>query len=111
MSLGAAGIGLKAPYTTTRLSRFSRRLEDCTGSPVSTCEVMMHDKTALARNVRQVMADVFDVDESELPEDVSAENMPQWTSLEHLTLIVALEARFGTTFSTNEMGSMTSLDQ
>src|SRR5437868_15492161 len=98
MSLGAAGIGLKAPDTTTRLSRFSRRPEDCTGSPVSTCEVMMHDKTALARNVRQVMADVFDVDESELPEDVSAEMMPQWISVGHFILIVGVEARFVTSF-------------
>ena len=71
----------------------------------------MYDKTALAQNVRQVMADVFDVDESELPEDVSPETCSQWTSLEHLTLIVALETRFGTTFSITEMGSMTSLDQ
>jgi acyl carrier protein len=72
---------------------------------------MMHDKTALERNVRQVMADVFNVDESELPDDVSPDSFSQWTSLEHLTLLLALEARFGTTFSINEMGSMTSLDQ
>jgi len=71
----------------------------------------MYDERVLTDNVREVMAEVFDVDEADLPEDVSSESFSKWTSLEHLTLLVALEARFGTTFSIDEMGSMTSLNQ
>jgi acyl carrier protein len=72
---------------------------------------MMYDERIPVQNVRDVMAEVFDVDEADIPDDASPENFPKWTSLEHLTLLVALEARFGTSFSINEMGSMTSLPQ
>jgi len=55
------------------------------------------------------MAETFGVDESEIPEDVNQNDYSPWTSLAHLTLLVALEEKFGVSFSTTEMTVMNSL--
>jgi acyl carrier protein len=62
----------------------------------------------LVDRVRGVMAETFGVDEDELPEDVSQEDFERWTSLYHITLVLALEDAFGTSFSSEEMEAMTS---
>jgi acyl carrier protein len=55
------------------------------------------------------MAEAFGVDESELPEEISQQDYSGWSSLAHLTLLVALEEKFGVSFSTVEMTAMNSL--
>jgi acyl carrier protein len=69
----------------------------------------MHANEGLVDEVREVMATVFGVAESELPEDVAQESYSRWTSLYHMTLLVSIEDRFATALSMNEMMSMTSL--
>ena len=63
----------------------------------------------LTDKVRTIMAEVFDVDEGDIPENVSQQEYSRWSSLEQLTLLVALEEEFDLTFSTSEMSSMSSL--
>ena len=58
--------------------------------------------------VRQIIADTMLVDESELPEPLSQDTCARWTSLYHLTLVVALEEHFALSFTTEEIVSMTS---
>jgi acyl carrier protein len=65
--------------------------------------------TALTETVREVMSETFGVDESDLPEDINQHDYSRWTSLAHLTLLVALEEKFGLSFATSEMTAMTSL--
>jgi len=65
---------------------------------------------ALTEQVRETMATVFMVDVDELPENISQLNYPRWTSLYHLTLLLALEEEFGTSFAMEEMTAMTSED-
>jgi acyl carrier protein len=69
----------------------------------------MHANEALADEVREVMATVFGVAESELPPNVAQESYSRWSSLYHMTLLVSLEDRFATSLSMDEMLSMTSL--
>ncbi len=69
----------------------------------------MNDQS-LAGQVRQIMADTFGIDESELPENPSQANFARWTSLLHMVLLVAIEEQFEVTLSMDEMTSMTSLD-
>ncbi len=69
----------------------------------------MDNNAALMEQVREIMATTFGVEESEMPTDVSQQNFARWTSLNHMTLVVALEERFGITLSMNEMTSMTTL--
>ncbi len=70
---------------------------------------MQTDTTALTDRIRQIMADVFDIDESDLQENVSQQDYAPWDSLQQLTLLVALEEGFDLTFSTMEISSMNSL--
>ena len=69
----------------------------------------MHANAELTDAVREIMASTFDLDEGEIPDDVSQETLSRWTSLYHVTLLLALEERFGTSFSMDEMPEMTSL--
>ena len=45
--------------------------------------------------VRQITADVFDVDVREVTVDSSPETIASWDSQAHLNFILALEAEFG----------------
>jgi acyl carrier protein len=73
-------------------------------------EVRVEERDAeLVDEIREVMASTFGMDESELSDDVSQETCDRWSSLYHITLIIALEERFNTTFSMDEMPEMTSL--
>ncbi len=70
----------------------------------------MHEQT-LAHQVRQIMADTFGIDETELPENPIQADFGQWTSILHMVLLVALEEHFELTFSMDEMTSITSFDR
>ena len=70
----------------------------------------MHDQT-LAEQVRQIMAETFAIDESDLPTSPSQANFARWTSILHMVLLVALEEHFEIMFSMDEMTSMTSLSR
>ena len=65
--------------------------------------------SALTEQVREVMASAFAIEASDLPDDVSQENLARWTSLYHMILLVSLEESYGIAFSMEEMTAMTSL--
>ena len=54
------------------------------------------------------MAIVFEVPVSEITEVTSHDTLPNWDSLRHLNLIVALEEAFGIEFSEEEMENLLS---
>ena len=70
----------------------------------------MHDQT-LTGQVREIMADTFGIDQSELPDNPSQMNFARWTSILHMVLLVALEDQFEVSLSMDEMTSMTSLER
>jgi acyl carrier protein len=77
---------------------------------VTTFEVQRAEQTAgLTHRVRAIVALTFDVDESEIPDDISQQNYGQWTSLCHMMLLVALESEFGINFEIDEMSTITSM--
>jgi acyl carrier protein len=49
--------------------------------------------------LRQVLADVLDLDSSAIIETASIDTIKQWDSLKHLNLVLALEERFGVTLT------------
>jgi acyl carrier protein len=61
--------------------------------------------------VRELMADTFGIDESDLPEAPSQATFARWTSILHMVLVAALEEHFGLRFSMDEMIAMTSFDR
>ena len=57
--------------------------------------------------LRRILADILDV--QSVSEQDSAESIASWDSVRHLTLITAIEERFGITFDANEVLDLTSV--
>ena len=69
----------------------------------------MSNDNVLTEQVREIMAATFALDESELPDDVSQQTCRRWNSLQHMTLMVALEEQFGVRLSMADMSARKSL--
>ena len=59
--------------------------------------------------VRRIAADVFGKDVNLLGADSSPEQVETWDSVQHLTLVLALEAKYGIEFGPEEMERMNTL--
>lgn len=59
--------------------------------------------------VCEVIADVFGLPRAEVTEATIREQVPEWDSVGHLNLMLALEDRFGTSFSVDEMAALDSV--
>lgn len=53
-------------------------------------------------NLKQVLADVFGLDVSEVNEETSVDTVEAWDSLKHLNLVLALEEQFKVTLTEEE---------
>ena len=53
-----------------------------------------------------IFHDLFDDDTIVLSPGLTAADVPEWDSFNHINLIVAIEARFGVKFQTAELESM-----
>ena len=58
-----------------------------------------------------VVADVLEADPNEITDDANPDTLPNWTSLRHLQLIVALEEVYGLSFAYREIRQLTSIGQ
>ena len=63
----------------------------------------------LLNEVRGLAADVFSVNAKALSADSSPQHVEAWDSVQHLTLVLALEARYGIQFEPEEMDRMNNL--
>jgi acyl carrier protein len=52
--------------------------------------------------LRQLMADVFGLTAGAITDDASIDTIEAWDSLKHLNLVLALEERFGVSFTEQE---------
>jgi acyl carrier protein len=53
-----------------------------------------------------IFQDLFDDDSLHLNPGLTAADVPEWDSFNHINLIVAIESRFGIKFQTAELESM-----
>ncbi|HEV2645921.1 MAG TPA: acyl carrier protein [Acidobacteriaceae bacterium] len=53
-----------------------------------------------------IFRDLFDEDSLVLTPELTAADVPEWDSFNHINLIVAVEARFGIKFQTAELEQM-----
>ena len=58
--------------------------------------------------VRHILGVVLEMPEQEIGEGLSAEDASNWDSIRHLNLVMALEEAFGVSFSSDELGGLTS---
>ena len=56
--------------------------------------------------LNNVFKEVFDDEEIEIHEDMTAEDIEEWDSLMHITLVVATEKEFGVRFSAAEVAKI-----
>ena len=64
--------------------------------------------TTLDDRLRAVCASVFNVEPARLADDASPESIPEWDSLSHLTMVLAVEAEFGVAFDADEISTLNS---
>jgi len=58
--------------------------------------------------VRHILSVVLEMPEREIDERLTAEQTSNWDSIRQLNLVMALEEAFGVTFSSEELGLLTS---
>ena len=61
------------------------------------------------RRFRDVIEAVLAVDSSRITDDDSPRSIPQWDSVKHLELLMAIEAEFDVQFSPDEMAQLNSI--
>jgi len=61
------------------------------------------EKAEIFSKLHEIFLDVFDLDELELTDETSANDIEEWDSLSHIQLIVAIEKAFGIKFTSLEI--------
>lgn len=64
------------------------------------------DRTAIFEKLNGIFCDVFDDDGISIGEKTTAEDIEDWDSLTHITLISAVEKAFGMRFKMGEVVNM-----
>lgn len=62
----------------------------------------------LERRVREIMADILQLDATRIDDSTSMDSVEQWDSANHINLVLALEEEFGVSFDVVEIEAMTS---
>ena len=63
--------------------------------------------TSMHHRIREVFREVFDEDEMEIWDEMSAKDVPDWDSLAQVKLVIGLEEEFEIKFTTHEVARMT----
>lgn len=61
------------------------------------------------QRARELVADALGLELSEVPEDGTMESVEAWDSLQHLSVITAIEADFAITLSPEQVASLQSV--
>ncbi len=65
----------------------------------------------IADAVQEIFRDVFDDEELMIQDTTSAEDIDDWDSLEHITLIVAMEKEFHLKFDIKEINKLANVGE
>ena len=60
-------------------------------------------KSKMELKLIEIMAPIFEVEESEIAENASPENIEKWDSLAHMNLVIALEQEFDIQFTEDQI--------
>jgi len=70
----------------------------------------MNSSSAVDNRVREVVAEVLDLDPKTVRDGMTREEVGAWDSMTHLRLVSALEEAFGIRFTMKEVGELESFD-
>ncbi len=62
---------------------------------------------ALKSEIIEIFEDVMDLDEPDIDETTTAEDVEEWDSLSHVRFLVAIERAFGIKFTNAEIEALT----
>jgi acyl carrier protein len=71
---------------------------------------MMSSSSDVDRRIRDVLAEVFEIDPATIGDGFHRDDAPAWDSLNHLRMVSALEETFGIRFTMKEVGEMERYD-
>ncbi len=64
--------------------------------------------SSVEQKIKAIMANIFKIDINEIKAETSADNIDQWTSLEHVDLLVNLQKEFDIEFTDSQLVEMLS---
>jgi acyl carrier protein len=70
--------------------------------------INVDELSSVEQKIKAIMANVFKLDINEINEETSADNIDQWTSLEHVDLLVNLQKEFDIEFTDSQLVEMLS---
>lgn len=59
--------------------------------------------------LKSILADTLGISEARLAEEASTETLPEWDSVAHINIVLSLEARYGLSFSPDEILNLGSI--
>jgi len=60
-------------------------------------------------SIKEIVSEVFGVDEEDVTPDTSPETIDNWDSMNHLKLVTAIEEEFSINLTMNEVESITNV--
>lgn len=69
------------------------------------------DQSELRRRLTEIFRDVFDDETIEIHDAMTAKDVEEWDSLNHINLIVAVERAFKVRFATKEIRSLSNVGE
>lgn len=60
----------------------------------------------IRNKLQEVFRSVFDDEDITLRDDMTADDIPEWDSVHHISLIISVEDAFGIRFATAEISSL-----
>jgi acyl carrier protein len=60
----------------------------------------------MKEKIKEIIADVFDIEIKKVKENMSQKNTETWDSLKHLNLIVSIEEEYSISFEPEEISDM-----
>lgn len=63
-------------------------------------------QTSIKQQITDIFEEVMDLEDVELTDDTTANDIEEWDSLSHIRLIIAIERSFGIKFSNAEIESL-----
>lgn len=63
-------------------------------------------RAEILAKIRDILAEVTDDDKLEISEKTTAQDVPDWDSINHVKLLIGLESDLGFRFETDEVGGL-----
>jgi len=69
------------------------------------------DDAAIRTRLNEIFRDTFDDESIEIHDAMTAADVDEWDSLNHINLILAVERGFGVRFRTSEIGNLANVGE